>query len=71
MRSVARCVCVWHGYTEHRLHVDKQRAALGKYCWRMASGKDGLKGSNVGPSMYAKGHGHASENMGVASQWTS
>ena len=59
MRSVARCVCVcvWHGYTEHRLHVDKQRAALGKYCWRMASGKDGLKGSSVGPSMYAKGQG--------------
>ena len=38
-------------------HGDKQRAALGKYCWRLADGKDGLKGSNIGPSMYAKGQG--------------
>jgi hypothetical protein len=36
---------------------DKKRAALGKFCWRMASGKDGLKGANVGPSMYAKAQG--------------
>ena len=38
-------------------HQDKKRAALGKYCWRMASGKDGLFDENVGPSMYAKGQG--------------
>ena len=38
-------------------HQDKQRAALGKFCWRMASGKDGLLDENVGPSMYAKAQG--------------
>ena len=36
---------------------DKQRAALGKLCWRMASGKDGLFDENVGFSMYAKAQG--------------
>jgi hypothetical protein len=38
-------------------HEDKQRAALGKFCWRMADGKDGLFDENVGPSMYAKAQG--------------
>jgi transposase len=37
--------------------VDKQRLALGKRCWRMATGKDGLQGGNVGASMYAKSQG--------------
>ena len=36
---------------------DKQRLALGKRCWRMATGKDGLHGDNVGASMYAKSQG--------------
>ena len=38
-------------------HEDKRRAALGKYCWRMANGKDGLVDENIGPSMYAKAQG--------------
>ena len=35
----------------------KKRAALGRYVWRMSSGKDGLFEDNVGPSLYAKGQG--------------
>ena len=30
-------------------HTDKQRAALGRYCWRMANGQDSLADRNVGP----------------------
>ena len=37
--------------------ADKQRAALGKYVWRMSSGKDGLHGDNIGGSLYAKAQG--------------
>ena len=37
--------------------ADKQRMGLGKRCWRMASGKDGLFDENVGASMYAKAQG--------------
>ena len=33
------------------------RAALGKFVWRMANGKDGLHDANVGPPMYAKAQG--------------
>lgn len=36
---------------------DKQRAALGKSCWRLQSGQDSLEDRNVGPSCYAKGQG--------------
>ena len=35
----------------------KARAALGKFVWRMPSGKDGLHDANVGGSMYAKAQG--------------
>ena len=35
----------------------KKRAALGRYVWRMSSGKDGLFEDNVGPSLCAKGQG--------------
>ena len=38
-------------------HQGKQRAALGKFVWRMANGKDGLWDENVGPSLYAKAQG--------------
>ena len=38
-------------------HEDKQRAALGKSCWRMKNGQDSLEDRNVGPSCYAKGQG--------------
>ena len=37
--------------------ANKKRAALGKYVWRMANGKDGLLDDNVGPSLYAKAQG--------------
>ena len=36
---------------------DKQRAALGKYCYRMSTGEDSLEDRNVGPSSYAKAQG--------------
>ena len=36
---------------------DKQRAATGKYCWRMATGQDSLEDKNVAPSSYAKAQG--------------
>jgi len=36
---------------------DKQRAALGKSCWRLSNGQDSLEDRNVGPSIYAKGQG--------------
>ena len=39
-------------------HTDKQRAALGRYCWRMVNGQDSLADRNVGPSAYAKAQGH-------------
>ena len=32
---------------------DKQRAALGKYCYRLKTGEDSLEDQNVGPSCYA------------------
>lgn len=35
----------------------KQRATLGKFVWRMSTGKDGLHGDNVGGSLYAKAQG--------------
>jgi hypothetical protein len=35
----------------------KARGALGKFVYRMASGKDGLFEDNIGPSMYAKAQG--------------
>ena len=35
----------------------KKRAALGKFVWRMSTGKDGLHGDNVGGSLYAKAQG--------------
>ena len=38
-------------------HEGKKRVGLGKYVWRMASGKDGLLDANVGSSLYAKGQG--------------
>ena len=38
-------------------HEDKERAALGKYCYRMASGEDSLEDRNVGASSYAKAQG--------------
>ena len=36
---------------------DRQRAALGKSCWRLSTGQDSLEDRNVGPSIYAKGQG--------------
>ena len=36
---------------------DKQRAGLGKSCWRLSNGQDSLEDRNVGPSCYAKGQG--------------
>ena len=36
---------------------DKQRAALGKYCYRLKTGEDSLEDQNVGPSCYAKAQG--------------
>ena len=38
-------------------HEDKERAALGKYCYRMISGEDSLEDRNVGSSSYAKAQG--------------
>ena len=38
-------------------HEDKERAALGKYCYRMISGEDSLEDRNVGASSYAKAQG--------------
>ena len=38
-------------------HDDKQRTALGKRVWRMASGADSLDDKNVGGSAYAKAQG--------------
>ena len=35
----------------------KRRGALGRYVWRMSSGKDGLYDENVGASLYAKAQG--------------
>jgi hypothetical protein len=35
----------------------KQRAALGRYVYRMASGSDGMFDENIGPSLYAKAQG--------------
>ena len=35
-------------------HEDKQRAATGKYCWRMETGEDSLDDKNVAASSYAK-----------------
>jgi transposase len=37
--------------------AQKQRGALGKMVWRMASGRDGLWDANVGASLYAKAQG--------------
>lgn len=36
---------------------DKKTLALGKHVWREATGKDGLFGDNIGPSLYAKAQG--------------
>jgi len=36
---------------------DKQRASLGRSCWRMENGQDSLEDRNVGPSCYAKAQG--------------
>ena len=36
---------------------NKKRAALGKFVWRMSSGKDGLYDDNISPSIYIKGRG--------------
>ena len=38
-------------------HEDKERAALGKSCYRMADGSDSLEDRNVGASSYAKAQG--------------
>ena len=43
----------------------KQRAGLGRYVWRMASGKDGLWDENIGPSCYAKGQGRPVKIWGL------
>ena len=40
-------------------HADKQRAALGKHVWRLATGQDSLEDKNVGASSYAKAQGQA------------
>ena len=45
--------------------TQKQRAALGKFVWRMSNGKDGLHDDNVGPSMYAKAQGNPVKIWGV------
>ena len=37
--------------------LQKQRGALGKMVWKMASGRDGLWDANVGASLYAKAQG--------------
>jgi len=37
--------------------VDKERAGLGRYCYRLATGEDSLEDRNVGASCYAKGQG--------------
>ena len=44
---------------------DKNRAALGRCVYRLASGKDGLWDSNVGPSCYAKAQGLPVKIWGV------
>jgi len=36
---------------------DKERACLGKYCYRLLSGEDSLEDKNVGASSYAKAQG--------------
>ena len=46
-------------------HDQKKHAALGKYVWRMANGKDGLFDENVGPSLYAKSQGKAVKIWGL------
>ena len=38
-------------------HADKERAALGKYCYRLSTGEDSLEDCNVGASAYAKAQG--------------
>ena len=38
-------------------HDEKQRAALGRFVWRMVTGKDGLFDDNIGASLYAKAQG--------------
>jgi len=38
-------------------HEDKERASLGKFCYRMENGEDSLEDRNVGPSCYAKAQG--------------
>jgi transposase len=38
-------------------HEDKERAALGRYCYRLATGEDSLEDRNVGASCYAKAQG--------------
>ena len=46
-------------------HTDKQRAALGRYCWRMDNGQDSLADRNVGPSAYAKAQGQPIKIWGL------
>ena len=36
---------------------DKKRLALGRFVWRMCSGRDGLFDENISPSLYAKAQG--------------
>ena len=38
-------------------HEDKQRASLGRHCYRMVDGSDSLEDKNVGASSYAKAQG--------------
>ncbi len=38
-------------------HEDKQRACLGKHCYRLQTGEDSLEDRNVGASSYAKAQG--------------
>ena len=42
----------------------KKRAALGKFVWRMSSGKDGLHGDNIGGSLYVKAQGKPVKTWG-------
>ena len=46
-------------------HADKQRACLGKHCWRMATGEDGLDDKNVGASAYAKTQGQPIKHIWI------
>ena len=45
-------------------HADKERHALGRYCYRLLDGSDSLDDQNVGPSSYAKAQGQAVKSWG-------